>query len=765
VSYSLGIDIGTTFVAAAIARTGAAAQMIPLGDHAVVTPPVVGLRSDGTVATGETAQNCPDGVGRELMNRLGDPTPVVVGGAPYEVTAVLGALLRDVVAKVTTAQGEPPDHIVLTRPASWGAFRCALFEDAARQAELTKPAVVTEPEAAVAHYAATQGWQDGDTIAVCDLDGGTFDATVVRKQSDKSEILGHPERLEHLGGDGGPELIESTITALSDTLKSAQVEPAELRAVLLVGGSAEIPSAAEMVSAQLGSPVVVDSHPEHVVALGAATLAAASAPAVPRSPALQDPEAASRPEPATTRPEPAATQPEPTPALPAPAPTQTKPTATQPEAALPIPAQRTMTAPATVRTAVPILASTPAAKPAATPSPRPARPDDGRRASTASTPSTLPTVSIPPTTPSVASGPSTSRRHPRVLIGAGAAVAMAGLITLVVLGVMMSAGTAPPHSAAPPKAQPSAVAKVGPQPASPVTPNTIPMSASPRFVAVSPDGRHAYTANRDAQSITVVDTATNQVTATIPVAAGPPRFLSFAPDGRKLYVSIFNDRGTIHSLGVLDTRSNTMVATIPQPARPFPADASPDGTQLYVPLPDIASISVIDTTTNDTIGQIPVAPNPVGVAFSADGQRAFTVSHDSNLVSVIETRNLEVESTIPVGNSPASIALNPHRPLAAVVNDNSNSVSLIDTAGQQVRATIPVGKDPQDIAWSPDGRFGYVVNEGSNSVSVIDSETNQVTATMPTGAGPTSIALLPGGRGAYVSNAGGGSLTILQFGA
>ena len=754
-SYSLGIDIGTTFVAAAIARTGAAAQMIPLGDHAVVTPPVVGLRSDGTVATGETAQNCADGVGRELMSRLGDPTPVVVGGAPYEVTAVLGALLRDVVAKVTTAQSEPPDHIVLTRPASWGAFRCALFEDAARQAELTKPAVVTEPEAAVAHYAATQGWRDGDTIAVCDLDGGTFDATVVRKQSDKSEILGHPERLEHLGGDGGPEPIESTITALSHTLKSAQVEPAELRAVLLVGGSAEIPSAAEMISAQLGSPVVVDSHPEHIVALGAATLAAASAPAVSRSPARQDPDAASKPEPATTPSEPTPTQPEPTP-------TQPEPTPTQPEAALPIPAQRTTTAPATVWTAVPIRASTWAAKPAATPFPRPARPEDGRRASTASTASTVPTVSIPSTAPSTASGPSTARRHPRVLVGAGAAVALAGLITLVVLGVRTGAGT---HSAAPPKAQPSAVAKVGPQPASPVTPNTIPMSASPRFVAVSPDGRHAYTANRDAQSITVVDTATNQVTATIPVAAGPPRFLSFAPDGRKLYVSIFNDRGTIHSLGVLDSRSNTMVATIPQPARPFPAEASPDGTQLYVPLPDIASISVIDTTTNDTIGQIPVAPNPAGVAFSADGQRAFTVSHDSNLVSVIETRNLEVESTIPVGNSPASIALNPHRPLAAVVNDNSNSVSLIDTAGQQVMATIPVGKDPQDIAWSPDGRFGYVVNEGSNSVSVIDSETNQVTATMPTGAGPTSIALLPGGRRAYVSNAGGGSLTVLQFGA
>jgi YVTN family beta-propeller protein len=758
VSYSLGIDVGTTVVAAAIARTGTGAQMIPLGDHAVVSPAVVGLRGDGTVATGETAQSCPDGVGRELMSRLGDPTPVVVGGAPYEVTAVLGALLRDVVAKVTARQGEAPNHIVLTRPASWGAFRCALFEEAARQAELPKPAVVTEPEAAAAHYGETHGWHDGDTIAVYDLDGRTFDATVLRKQSGKGKILGHPERIEHLNGDGaGP--IEPTITALSRTLESAQIEPAQLRAVLLVGGSSEIQSAAEMVSAQLGSPVVVDSDPDHVVALGAATLAAASAPqpVLQRAPAQPDQGASSPPEakpteavetpPKAVEAPPKAVEAPPkaveTPPKAAPAPPEAP---DQPSAPPSIPEQRTATAPAATRKAVAVQTiqiPAPVAKPAVAPTPPPVRSDSEHHGPTAST---------------------GSRRTRRVLIGAGAAVALTGAITLAVLGVKMGTGTPAPHSATPlPNAAPSAIAKVGPQPATSAANNTIAVPSNPRFVAVSPDGRRAYTADRDAQVITVVDTATNQVTGAIPITAGPPRFLSFAPDGRTLYVSVFNDQGTIHSIGVLNTRSNTVVATIPQTARPYLAKVSPDGQQLYVPNPDIASISVIDTATNTVIGQIPVAPTPAGVAFSADGERAFTANHDSNLVSVIETRNLEVETTIPVGHSPHSIAVNPHRPLAALVNDNSNSVSLIDTAGQQVMATIPVGRNPQDIAWSPDGRFGYVVNKGSNTVSVIDSVTNQVTATMPTGTGPTSIAMLPGGRRAYVSNADGGSLTVLKL--
>ncbi|MCA1835189.1 MAG: Hsp70 family protein, partial [Actinobacteria bacterium] len=52
------------------------------------------------------------------------------------------------------------------------------------------------------------------------------------------------------------------------------VTPGELSAVLLVGGSSRIPLVARMVSAELGRPTVVDTHPKHAVALGAAMLAA-----------------------------------------------------------------------------------------------------------------------------------------------------------------------------------------------------------------------------------------------------------------------------------------------------------------------------------------------------------------------------------------------------------------------------------------------------------------------------------------------------------
>ncbi|HET9257254.1 MAG TPA: Hsp70 family protein, partial [Pseudonocardiaceae bacterium] len=52
--YSLGVDLGTTFVAAAIS-SATRVEMFTLGDRSVVTPAVVYAREDGALVTGEAA--------------------------------------------------------------------------------------------------------------------------------------------------------------------------------------------------------------------------------------------------------------------------------------------------------------------------------------------------------------------------------------------------------------------------------------------------------------------------------------------------------------------------------------------------------------------------------------------------------------------------------------------------------------------------------------------------------------------------------------
>ena len=101
-SYGLGVDLGTTFTAAAVARDGRI-EMATLGDHTDAVPSVVLIRDDGTVLTGEVAERRataePDRVARAVKRRFGDPMPVILGGAPYPATALIAHQLRNVVRR------------------------------------------------------------------------------------------------------------------------------------------------------------------------------------------------------------------------------------------------------------------------------------------------------------------------------------------------------------------------------------------------------------------------------------------------------------------------------------------------------------------------------------------------------------------------------------------------------------------------------------------------------------------------------------------
>jgi molecular chaperone DnaK len=202
-SYHLGIDLGTTYSAAATWR-GDRPSMVSLGSRTATIPSVVLLREDGELLTGEAAERRavvePQRVAREFKRRMGDPTPVILGGAPYSAAALTARLLRAVVDAVVCFEGEAPTDIVVAHPANWGDYKQDLLFQAIHLAELDGVTTLTEPEAAAIHYAAQQRVAVGANVAVYDLGGGTFDAAVLCRDDTRWQCLGEPEGIEQLGG-------------------------------------------------------------------------------------------------------------------------------------------------------------------------------------------------------------------------------------------------------------------------------------------------------------------------------------------------------------------------------------------------------------------------------------------------------------------------------------------------------------------------------------------------------------------------------------
>jgi len=149
--YRLGIDLGTTYTAAAVVD-GGRASIVPLGNRAPVVPTVVFLREDDTILTGDAANRRgitePNRVAREFKRRIGDPTPLLLGGSPMTPQALMAKMLRWTVDEVTSLQGSGPERVAVSCPANWGPYKLDLLQQAIRMAGLADATILTEPEAA-----------------------------------------------------------------------------------------------------------------------------------------------------------------------------------------------------------------------------------------------------------------------------------------------------------------------------------------------------------------------------------------------------------------------------------------------------------------------------------------------------------------------------------------------------------------------------------------------------------------------------------------
>ncbi len=397
--YGLGVDLGTTYTAAAVHVEGRV-EVVRLGAQRAEIPSAVYLTPDGTVLVGEAAERRgaadPGRLAREFKRRVGDPVPVRLGGAPYSAHALTARMLEHVVRTVAGGHEGPPDAITVTHPANWGPYKRELLEQAVRLADVTA-SLCPEPHAAAVQHAAGERVAPGEIVAVYDLGGGTFDAAILRKTDGGFELLGESEGIEQLGGvdfdeavlghvtgtlaaqlDGlDPEdeevvtalarlrrdcvaakealsfdtevlipvalpalhtrvrlnraefeamiapALADTIAAMRRALRSAGVGADRLRTILLAGGSARIPLVGQLVTAAFDRPAVLDPHPEHSIALGAARMTDPGATATP-PPAR--PRRAPAPAPADDGPAPARTPtaaPVPADHGPAPAPART----------------------------------------------------------------------------------------------------------------------------------------------------------------------------------------------------------------------------------------------------------------------------------------------------------------------------------------------------------------------------------------------------------------------------------------------------------
>ena len=270
-SWQLGIDLGTTYTAAAVYKEGKA-TIFPLGHKSAAIPSVVFVKEDGEVLTGDAAtrrgRSEPERVARGFKRRIGDETPLILGGAPYHPQALMSEVLKSVMTEVCKREGSDPSRIAISHPANWGGFKKDLLKQTVSLANLDPNQVLflTEPEAAAISYACNEKMAVGDKIAVYDLGGGSFDAAVLERTPDGFRVLGKPEGIEQLGGVDFDAAVYAHVSRnIEDQLRELDYDdPAAMTAVARLKQDCVEAKEALSSDADASVPVLLPNHQTQV---------------------------------------------------------------------------------------------------------------------------------------------------------------------------------------------------------------------------------------------------------------------------------------------------------------------------------------------------------------------------------------------------------------------------------------------------------------------------------------------------------------------
>jgi molecular chaperone DnaK len=236
----IGIDLGTTNSCVAVME-GGKPKVIENAEGARTTPSIVAFAKDGERLVGQPAKrqavtngdNTIFAVKRLIGRRFDDPITkkdtelvpykiargpngdawVSAGGKDYSPSQISAFTLQKMKETAESYLGETVTQAVITVPAYFNDAQRQATKDAGQIAGLEVLRIINEPTAAALAYGLEK--QDGKTIAVYDLGGGTFDVSIL-------EIGDGVFEVKSTNGDtflGGEDFDNKVVEYLADGFK------------------------------------------------------------------------------------------------------------------------------------------------------------------------------------------------------------------------------------------------------------------------------------------------------------------------------------------------------------------------------------------------------------------------------------------------------------------------------------------------------------------------------------------------------------------
>jgi YVTN family beta-propeller protein len=217
----------------------------------------------------------------------------------------------------------------------------------------------------------------------------------------------------------------------------------------------------------------------------------------------------------------------------------------------------------------------------------------------------------------------------------------------------------------------------------------------PHEALFGPDGR-LYVTTEHTDSITVLDPRTNAVVGTLPTGQRESHMLALSSDGRTAYTSNVG-AGTV---SVVDVATKTVKAVITVAARAQRIALSTDGRFVFTADQDNPRLAVVDTKTSRLAPGVALPGVAYGTAPTPDGRFLVMALPGLNQVGVLDLKSMEVVRTLDVPKAPQEVLVRPDGRVAYVSCDASGQVAEIDLVEWKAARLLAAGAMADGLAWA-----------------------------------------------------------------
>ena len=270
----------------------------------------------------------------------------------------------------------------------------------------------------------------------------------------------------------------------------------------------------------------------------------------------------------------------------------------------------------------------------------------------------------------------------------------------------------------------------------------------PHEMALSADGRFAYTTDNGTMAIEVVGEGGNTVsfidlkerTRVAQVSLGKyhrPHGIDVNPVTGDLLISSENPSQLI----VVDVKAKNIKRTFDtkgETSHIVTCDAK--GEWAYVSNARSSNVAAIHLTTGETI-LIPVGDRPEGSVLSSDGKTLYVANRESNEITAIDTAAKKLTARISTCREPARVGISADDKTLIYACITDRQVGFADVASAKQTATVDLNARPVSLTTSPDGKHAFAGAQDEDLVFVISIADRKIAKQFKTipGAGPDPI--------------------------